>query len=97
LNGDNWSYQKLFNTIADSFGKRRPYRKATPLLSAVAWRLDKFRSFFTGKKVLLTRETAKVAQSSTNFDNHKILEALPGFSFTNLEQTIKKACSMYAK
>lgn len=97
LNGDNWSYQKLFNTIADSFGKRRPYRKATPLLSAVAWRLDKFRSYITGKKVLLTRETAKVAQSNTNFDNHKILNALPGFTFTNLEQTIKKACSMYAK
>jgi nucleoside-diphosphate-sugar epimerase len=97
LNGDNWSYRRLLDTIADSFGKRRPYKKATPLLSSLAWRMEKFRSFFTGKKVLLTRETAKVAQSNTNFDNHKILEALPGFSFTNLEQTIKKACVQYSK
>jgi nucleoside-diphosphate-sugar epimerase len=97
LNGDNWSYRKLLNTIADSFGKRRPYRKATPLLSSLAWRLEKIRSFLTGKKVLLTKETAKVAQANTNFDNHKILNALPGFSFTNLEQTIKKACGRYAK
>lgn len=97
LNGDNWSYRKLLDTIADSFGKRRPYKKATPFLSSLAWRLEKFRSFFTGNKVLLTRETAKVAQSNTNFDNHKILNALPGFSFTNLEQTIKKACVQYSK
>lgn len=97
LNGDNWSYRRLLDTIADSFGKRRPYRRATPLLSAFAWRLEKIRSFFTGKKVLLTKETAKVAQSNTNFDNHKILNALPGFTFTNLEQTIKKACGQYAK
>ncbi|MBL7698816.1 MAG: NAD-dependent epimerase/dehydratase family protein [Chitinophagaceae bacterium] len=97
LNGDNWSYRKLLDTIADSFGKRRPYRNATPLLSSVAWRLEKFKSFFTGKKVLLTREAAKVAQSNTNFDNNKILNALPGFSFTNLEQTIKKACVQYSK
>ena len=97
LNGDNWSYRKLFDTIADSFGKRRPYRKATPLLSSLAWRLEKFRSFFTGKNVLLTKETAKVAQSNTNFDNHKILDALPGFTFTSLEQTIKKACGRYAE
>lgn len=97
LNGDNWSYRKLLDTIADSFGKRRPYRQATPLLSSLAWRLEKFKSFFTGNKVLITRETAKISQSNTNFDNHKILRALPGFTFTSLEQTIKKACLQYSK
>jgi nucleoside-diphosphate-sugar epimerase len=97
LNGDNWSYKRLLDTIADSFGKRRPYRKATPFLSSIAWRLEKLRALVTGKKVLLTKETANVAQANTNFDNHKILNALPGFTFTNLEQTIQKACGRYAK
>lgn len=97
LNGGNWSYKRLLDTIADSFGKRRPYRKATPFLSSIAWRLEKLRALVTGKKVLLTKETANVAQTNTNFDNHKILNALPGFTFTNLEQTIQKACGRYAK
>jgi dihydroflavonol-4-reductase len=97
LNGDNWSYRRLLDTIADSFGKRRPYRQATPLMSALAWRAEKLKSLFTGRKVLLTKEAAKVAQSNTNFDNNKILNALPGFTFTNLESTIKKACIRYAK
>jgi nucleoside-diphosphate-sugar epimerase len=97
LNGDNWSYRKLLDTIADSFGKKRPHREATPFLASLAWRVEKLRSVFTGKNVLITRESAKVAQSNTNFDNSKILKALPGFSFTNLEQTIQKACDQYLK
>lgn len=97
LNGGNWSYRKVLNTIADGFGKKRPHREATPFLASVAWRLEKLRSFITGKNVLITRESAKIAQSNMNFDNSKILKALPGFNFTDLEQTIQKACDRYVK
>lgn len=97
LNGDNWSYRKVLDTIADGFEKRKPSREATPFLASVAWRLEKVKSLLTGKRVLVTRETAKIAQSNTNFNNQKILSALPGFRFTNLEQTIKKACIQYTK
>lgn len=95
LNGDNWSFQKLFNSIADGFGKKRPSREAGPYLSALAWRLEKFKTVFTGKKSLLTRESARLAQTRTYFDNSKVLKALPGFSFTALEQTIQDACKKY--
>ena len=87
----------MLDTIADGFGKAKPSREATPLLSAIAWRAEKIKSLLTGKKVLITRETAKIAQSNTNFDNRKILKALPGFIFTDLAQTIKKACIQYTK
>ncbi len=50
----------------------------------------------TGKKPLLTKESARVAKSQTWFENDKLLKALPGFSFTPLEETIKKACEKYA-
>ena len=62
---------------------------------AVAWRLEKLKSLFTGKKPLLTKESARVAQSQTWFENDKILKALPDFSFTPLEESIKKACEKY--
>lgn len=95
LNGDNWSFQRLFNTIADGFGKKHPAKEATPLLAAIAWRLEKVKTLFSGKPSLLTKETARVAQSKTLFDNSKILKALPGFSFTPLEEAVKKACEHY--
>jgi hypothetical protein len=31
-NGDNWSFQQLFNTIADGFGKNIRIERATPFL-----------------------------------------------------------------
>jgi dihydroflavonol-4-reductase len=95
LNGDNWSYRKLFDTIADAFGKKKPYKEATRLLGSIAWRLEKFKAMITGNKPLLTRETARIAQTNTKFDNNKILKALPDFSFTPLEHTIQKACKQY--
>ncbi len=95
LSGDNWEFRKLLNTIADEFGKKRPSRHATPLMSAIAWRLAKISSFFTGKESLLTKETAKIGQSTTRFDNNKILNTLPDFAFTPLETTIREACRKY--
>ena len=95
VSGDTWSFQKLQDTIADGFGKKRPTKKATPLLMAFAWRMEKLKSLFTGKKPLLTKESARVAQSQTWFENDKIRKALPDFSFTPLEETIKKACEKY--
>ena len=95
INGDNWPFQQLFNTIADSFGKKRPYRKATPFMGEIAWRMERVKSFFTGKKPLLTKETAAVSYTKTYFDNQKILKALPGFSFTPLEESIQNACKKY--
>jgi dihydroflavonol-4-reductase len=95
VNGDTWPFKKLQDTIADNFNKKRSSRPATPFLMAIAWRMEKFKSFFSGKKPLLTKESARVAQSKTWFESDKLLKALPEFSFTPLEQTIKKACEKY--
>jgi nucleoside-diphosphate-sugar epimerase len=95
INGDNWSFKKLQDTIADGFGKKRPSKPASPFLLNIAWRMERIKSLFTGKKPLLTKESARVAISQTYFENSKILKALPGFSFTPLEETIKKACEKY--
>lgn len=95
INGDNWSFRKLMDTMADSFKKKKPVRQTTPLLLGIAWRAEKIRSIFTGKKPILTKESAKVAHSKTYFDNNKFLKTFPQFSFTPLEQTIQKACEKY--
>jgi nucleoside-diphosphate-sugar epimerase len=94
-NAENWSFHQLFNTIAEGFGKRKPHRKATPFLGELAWRLEKFRYLFTDGKPLLTRESARVAHSRTQFDNTALLKVLPDFTFTPLDTVIKKSCAQY--
>ena len=95
INAENHTFQQIFNTIADAMGKKRPHKHATPFLGSIAWRMEKIKSMFNGKKPLLTRHSARVAQSQTRFDNSKILQHLPGFSFTPLAQTIEKAGKKY--
>jgi nucleoside-diphosphate-sugar epimerase len=95
INGENWSFRNLFNAIADGFGKKRPHLKATPLMGAIAWRLEAVKSLFTGQKPLLTKETAKVAQTATYFNHNKLLKALPEFRFTPLKECIDKTCRLY--
>ena len=95
VNGDNWSYQQLFDTIARNFHKKPPGKQVTPFMAALAWRVEKIKSVFSGKHPLLSKETARIAQTKTYFDNRKILAALPGFSFTPLDTTIQEACAGY--
>ncbi len=95
VNGDTWTFKKLMDTIAGAFGKKPPSKGTTPFLMSLAWRLERVKSFFTGKKPLLTKESARVAMSKTWFENDKLLKHLPGFSFTPLEETIRKTCEKY--
>lgn len=95
VNAENWSFQQLLNAMADGLHKKRPYKVATKTMGEIAWRLEKLKETFTGKKALLTRETAKVAHSKTSFDNNALLKVLPDFQFTPLEAVIKKSCEKY--
>jgi nucleoside-diphosphate-sugar epimerase len=95
VNGDTWPFKKLQETIAESFGKKKPTKTASPFLLNIASRIEKIKSIFSGNKPLLTKESARVACSRTWFENDKLLKALPGFSFTPIEQTIKTACEKY--
>jgi dihydroflavonol-4-reductase len=96
LSAENTSFKKLFDAIADNFGKKHPTIEATPFLAEIAWRMEKIKSLFTQKPSVVTKESASIAMSKTYFDNSKILKFLPGLSFTPLQQTIEKACKAYA-
>ncbi|OJU27001.1 MAG: 3-beta hydroxysteroid dehydrogenase [Sphingobacteriales bacterium 41-5] len=93
---DSWSFRKLFDTMAEAFGRKKPHREATPFLGGIAWRLEWIKSFFSGKKPLVTKESAKVANSETIFNGSKLSKTLPGFVYTPLETTIPNACRKYA-
>ena len=95
INGENIAFREVYNQIARGLGKRPPYRRAGKWMASFAWRIAHLQSLITGNPPLLTRESARVARSRTNFDNKKVLATLPGFAFTPLEKTIENACSQY--
>ena len=93
LSAENLSYKEIFFLMAKYFGKKPPQKNVTPLLAEIVWRLEAMKSAITGKKHLLTKETARTAQSKVKYDNTKILEALPAFEFIPVAETIKRTCN----
>ena len=93
LSGENLSYREVFTSIAKCFNKKPPHKKVTPFMTEIVWRLEALKAAFTGKKSLLTKETAQTALTTVYFDNSKILNALPRFHFTPIIETIEHTCA----
>jgi nucleoside-diphosphate-sugar epimerase len=92
LSGWNLAYRKVFDEIADCFDKKKPTKKVTPLLAAIVWRIEKLKSFFSGKTPLLTKETAATAQTTIEYDSSKLLKHLPDFAYSNFEHSVQRIC-----
>jgi nucleoside-diphosphate-sugar epimerase len=92
ISAENRTYKDLFFMIADAFGKQRPQKEVTPFLAAIVWRLEKMKSWFTKKEPMVTKETADTALTTVNYDNSKLLKALPGFQYRPLQQSVERIC-----
>lgn len=93
VSGYNASYQTLFTNIAIAFNKKPPYKLAKAFATEIVWRLEAIKALFTGSKPLLTKETARTAQQTIVYNNQKLLNTLPHFTYTTLGDSISRICS----
>jgi dihydroflavonol-4-reductase len=93
VSAENRAFKDAFTLIAKAFGKKPPYKKVTPLLAKIVWRLEAVKSLFTGKAPLLTKETAATAMTKANFDNNKLKKFLPAFTYRKIEDSITDTCA----
>lgn len=94
VSSENNEFKNVFNMIAKEFNKRSPHRKVTALLAGIVWRYEALKSKFTGIKPIVTKETAASAMAIQYFDNSKLKEQLPAFSYFPLSETIGHTCSL---
>lgn len=93
LSSENCMYKDIFTKIAIAFNKKPPHKKVTPFLANVVWRWEAIKGKLTGIAPLLTKETAKTAQTKASFNNQKLKEILPTFNYTPLNETVKRICN----
>lgn len=96
LSADNITFKTFFEQIAQHLGKPTPTIPVNPLLRELSWRLEWLRSRLTGKKVLITRETARLSAQKQTFDNSKSL-GLKGFRYRNLKESIAETAALLKK
>lgn len=94
LSGHNESYRTVLNNIAQAFNKKEPHKEVTAFLAKWVTRMEAFKTTFTRKAPLITKETAATAMAKVNFDNTKLFKFLPEFKYHPLQQTITDSCRL---
>lgn len=95
VNSENLAYRTIFDWISESMHKTKAHILVTPFLKEVAWRIEAFRCFLTGKNPLITKETARQAMGVTAYSNQKLIDF--GYSFIPIKESVKKYSAWFLK
>ena len=91
LNAGPMAYETFFKEVANCFGKKAPGFKVGSKLAGILWRLEHVRSLITGKRPLITRDTARITARKHNYRADKVKKVL-SCEFRTLEETIAWSC-----
>ncbi len=96
LVSENISFKEVFTEIAKNFEKKPPIIKVSKTTTSFLRRIDAILSFITGKKRLITKDSANSLHSKTYYSSEKIKNSI-GFEFTSIKSVIKEVCISYKK
>jgi nucleoside-diphosphate-sugar epimerase len=94
LVSENKSFKDVFFSIADAFGKKRPYKKVKTWQTEIAWRISWFVSKINGFAPLLTKYSAKSAHNITKYSSQKVMNAID-YEFEAVDTSIQRICRNY--
>jgi len=94
LVSENLSFKDFFTKTARYLGVKPPQKEAKTWLLNIAWRLDWLKHKLTGKRRVLSKQTAISALTETNYSNKKIKEAI-GFEFLPRDKSIETTSARY--
>ncbi|MGB5990402.1 MAG: NAD-dependent epimerase/dehydratase family protein [Marinifilaceae bacterium] len=97
LSAGNYSYQELFCLISKGMGMKEPKYYATPFITGIAWRIEKVKEIFSGKKASLTKETARSSHKCSLYNGNKIKNSINGFQYRAFGESIEDICKAYKK
>lgn len=96
LVGDHLSFEVVLKKTASAMGARQPFLLATPLITAMAWRIDWMFSVFFGKKRTLSKLMAQSLHQKQYYSTEKLRLIYPA-PFRNIEACISSAAKFFPK
>ncbi len=94
VNADNWTYERLFKAISEAIGKKPPSIKVNKFIQEIAWRVSWVQARLTGKRPMITKETARHSGNCYEYDNAKSIQQLD-FQYTPIEQTLAATATQF--
>ena len=75
-------------------GVDKPTIPITPFLSALAWRIEKIKSFIIKSEPIVTKEILREANADVSYSNKKIRDAI-GYEFRDVKKAVQNAARFY--
>jgi len=94
LNAENLSYREIFNMIAESFGKHKPWIRLPSFILALAWSAERVRSLLWHTSPLITQSMVSKSAEKNYYSGEKI-KATIEFTYAPVMEAVKEACMMY--
>ncbi|WP_233632759.1 NAD-dependent epimerase/dehydratase family protein [Parapedobacter sp. ISTM3] len=91
LSNVNMTHKELLTKCSVYFNRPAPKFRATPWMLGVAWRAAGVLALLTGKRPLLTQDTAKSSVQKMQFSNKKIVETT-GITFKPIDNSLREIC-----
>jgi len=96
VSSENLTYKELFEYIAICLKQQAPKYRAGKWMSGIYWRLEFLKSIISGKKPLVTQETARTANNNYVYSGDK-LKAKLNFKYLSIRESINDACAFHLK
>jgi nucleoside-diphosphate-sugar epimerase len=94
VNAVNIPYKELFKKITAIYGKPAPRIRAGNFLREVAWRGEALKAIITGRKPLITKETARTAGNLFRYSSQKVIDTLD-YEFRDFDDTLTELSEYY--
>ncbi len=96
INGENRAFRDIMETIAQALQCRPPSRYLPVWLQQILWRMEWVRSYITGYRPLITRESVMLAGGHFEFSNQKSRQLLD-LTYTPVDDTIAATARQFMK
>lgn len=94
LVGHNVMNRDFMHTTAQLLNKPKAGIRVNKWMAELAWMVYGILGFFTGKKLKITKETARASQNVYYYSSAKVMKQIP-FNFTPLNETLTYICRYY--
>lgn len=93
ISGGNYSYQTIFNGIADGLNKKQPKYKTTYWLGQIAITFDLIKSLF-GNPRTLSQDLLKTSLQNNHYTNEKFIKSFQ-FTYTPISESLQNHSKYY--
>ncbi len=96
LNSDNMPLKDFFTAVAKKMNAKEPKIKAGKFILDLAWRYEYLKFKLTGAEPVISRSSAKIAQTNYSYTSKKLVDAT-GFKFRPVDEAISDAVAFMEK